>query len=101
MNDIKFKILKKDVLLENINTMFMLSDDLDNDYWIESHYLKDLPLKFDISLAAFINNKIVGFIIASKKDVIHIHRFVVGKEYRNMGIGALLQQEFENILKKL
>lgn len=90
-------ILKKDFLKENLDSFIQIISDTENEYWDESNFLADLPLKWESSLYAEIDNKIAGFIIASKKsDAFHIHKFFVHPDYRSKKIGLALLEKFQD-----
>ncbi len=72
------------------------------EYWSEEHFLKELPLKFELSLVAVNDFQIVGYIIASANvDCAYIHKFMVDSSYRGQQIGTMLQDVFNKNLIKL
>jgi GNAT superfamily N-acetyltransferase len=62
--------------------------------WTVDNYLKILPKKWDWSLAAISEDKIIGYIINSQsindEKIMLGHKLVVHKDYRNMGIAEHL-----------
>lgn len=91
------KSLKKDFLKENLDSFIQIISDTENEYWDESNFLADLPLKWESSLYAEFDNKIAGFIIASKKsEAFHIHKFFVHPDFRSKKIGLQLLEKFQN-----
>lgn len=73
-----------------------------HEYWTGEHFLADLPMKFELSVAAFKKGKLAGYIIASmKQDGPYIHKFMVHPEMRGLSLGARLLDFFEkNIHEK-
>lgn len=67
--------------------------------WSENQFLANLPLKWELSLVAKLDERVIGFLLASKKDAgAHIHRFVVSKEERGHGVGSNLLKHFHKLL---
>jgi len=97
---IKIKKLSYFYLIINIRNIIKISNDFPNNYWTKKHYFKKMPLKFKYSRIILVNNKLAGYAIVSKKDSMHVHRFIVSKKFRNQGIGSLLQFAIENVAKK-
>jgi len=59
--------------------------------WNCDNFLHDLPEKWNLSRFLFLNDKLIGYLICSKKEnSFHIHRFVVSEKYQNKGAGSLL-----------
>lgn len=88
-------ILKKDLASKNIKRLVALTKQIEPSeiqYWSEENVMKDLPGKWFLSQAAFDHKYLVGYLIASLqgKDMAKIHKYVVDKDYRNLGIGRNL-----------
>jgi len=99
--DIVIKQLDYKILQSNLQVFLKILRENPNEYWNEGHLLRDLPEKFELSLVAFNHLEIIGFIIASKKnDGAHIHKFMVAKRFQGKGIGSLMQQHFDEKIKK-
>ena len=63
--------------------------------WNIDNLLNDLPLKWDLSQLALVDNNVVGYLIASLKDnAVYLNKIVVDKSQRNFGIGKKLLKEF-------
>lgn len=59
--------------------------------WDATHWLADLPVKWELSRVAVTPAGICGFIVASRKRMtVHIHRVAVSPASRGRGIGAAL-----------
>jgi ribosomal protein S18 acetylase RimI-like enzyme len=59
--------------------------------WTEEHFLRDLPCKWSLSKVAVRNERVVGFIIGSRKTQgAHVHRFAVAAGVRSQGVGRAL-----------
>jgi ribosomal protein S18 acetylase RimI-like enzyme len=94
--DIVIKKISKKYLEENIIYFVKILNNEMYEYWQYEHFLLELPMKFEFSLMALLNKQLVGYIIASKKEErSYIHKFIIDREYRGMGVGSLLQNEFE------
>jgi ribosomal protein S18 acetylase RimI-like enzyme len=95
------KQLSKDWLKSNVqNFVKISSDNIPDEYWNETHFLTDLPKKWEYScLCTDINGNLVGFLIASEKEhSIHIHKFVVNAAAQGNGIGTMM---FNRLLEKV
>jgi ribosomal protein S18 acetylase RimI-like enzyme len=67
-----------------------------HEYWTGEHFRTPLPLKFELSVAAFSGNMLAGYIIASlKEDGPYIHKYMVRKELRSMSTGKKMLDFFE------
>ena len=72
-----------------------------NEYWNESHFMLDLPNKYDLSVVVSVEGVTAGYIIASlKEDRPYIHKFMVRKDLRRMKIGEMMLNYFEKNLHK-
>jgi len=91
--------ISKEHLYEIINQLIELDLVIETDeHWGAENFFVDLDRKWDNSFVAYMDGIIIGFIICSIKNgnVLHIHRLVVGKEYHNKGIGAMLTTQVIN-----
>ena len=94
----KIRKLKKAELEVRVNDFVNILKNELNEYWGKEHFLKDLEGKWKYSLYIEDKQKIIGYIIASKKDDnIHIHKFMIHNEYRSHGVGYKLLEAFENL----
>lgn len=90
--------LKKSYLESYIEEFKEILRDIPYEYWEEEHFLKELNDKWNYSLVAQDSQSVIGYIIASNKiDSIHIHKFMVGMNWRSQGVGLELLQNFENL----
>lgn len=75
-----------------------------NDPWNAANFSKDLKRKWEFSRMALVKSdeKLCGFIISSEQlpREIHIHRFAVHSQCRNMGIGNALITEIDAIVRQ-
>lgn len=96
------KKLSKEFLTQNIADFIMILEDVPNEYWTEQNFVVDLFGKYKISCVALIDDKVVGYIIASEKDILraHIHKFMVSSNYRGKGIGQMLYSYCERIIAR-
>jgi ribosomal protein S18 acetylase RimI-like enzyme len=88
----KIKPLDKKFLETNIDGFTGILKGIEHEYWERQHFLLDLPAKWVYSLVALdASGKIIGYVIASKKDShIHIHKFMIEKTVRCLGLGREL-----------
>lgn len=64
-------------------------------HWSEDLYNERLELFPDLSLGAYIGNKLIGFILGKQEDGhILVSRIVVSKQYEGKGIGSKLLESF-------
>lgn len=99
--DLLIDTLNRQVLEARIGEFVeILSDDPD-EYWREEHFRSELPEKFDLSVVAFSNNSVVGYVIASNKGgSAHIHKFIVRKDFRSKSVGLKMLSFLEKILSE-
>ena len=98
----EFEILKLDKLVMNQCVADLLSMDKDisselglsygNEQWTIDNFLKDFAKKWDYSYLVLCDKIVCGFAINSQmiRSQIHIHRFAVAKNFRNLGVGKIL-----------
>lgn len=71
--------------------------------WGESHFLADLPGKFDLSYGIVKGNKLVAFLIVSEPfpGVCHVHRVAVHPKHPGNNIGRKLMLQVYESWKKM
>lgn len=72
----------------------------DNLAWNEESFLIDLPEKFEKSLLIFVDEKMIGYSIISKKEnsYYHWHKLVLHKDFASKGYGKIIFKElFERL----
>ncbi|WP_187116847.1 GNAT family N-acetyltransferase [Rubeoparvulum massiliense] len=65
--------------------------------WAESQFLMELPGKWKYSLALLHRGQVIGYLLASDKEVlnsIHIHKLIVDYQFRSLRLGEKLMQTF-------
>lgn len=66
-------------------------------HWTKSNFLAEVDKKWEISIAAIENKKILGYLIGSNKDeCAHVNLLMVGTKYRAEGVGNYLLRQFES-----
>ena len=76
-------------MLENYDRIKNLLDQIPGRKWSREEIIADRPMKWDYSLLAMDNKKIVGVWLISKKgDTRHNHMTSVDEPYRRAGIGS-------------
>lgn len=89
----KIMYLNREIVSEDIERLIEIDRTIidEEGTWTLDNFLMELNHKWDYSLAALIDNQIVGFIVCSMKgDNIHIHRLAVLPEYQGKRIGSTL-----------
>lgn len=82
-------VLTKAIMLENYDRIKELLDLIPGRKWSREEIIADRPMKWDYSLLAMDNKKIVGVWLVSKKgDTRHNHMTSVDEPYRRAGIGS-------------
>lgn len=98
----EIKQLSREYLEENIDDFLNILKDIPKEYWDKNNFLVDLPRKWDFSI--YIKNlrqEIIGYIIASEKgNGVHIHKFMIEKNFRNQNLGQKLLKFLINLSKK-
>jgi ribosomal protein S18 acetylase RimI-like enzyme len=91
----------KTLRLEDINShendILAVAADQPDEYWTKEHFLKNLPLKWELSFVVWRSDKIVAYAILSQKaqNTVHIHHFMVKSEHRGEGLGSEMLAEVE------
>ena len=97
------KNLSKNVVLRNLRTILKIdhSQFKGRETWEKENFLSELPSKFDLSLWAQDSGRLIGFLIASKREnTCHIHRIAVDPSMTGEGIGSKMIAELEKICLK-
>ena len=82
-------VLTKSMMLENYDRIKELLDLIPGRKWSREEIIADRPMKWDYSLIAMDNDKIVGVWIISKKgDSRHHHLGSIDGSYQRAGIGS-------------
>lgn len=86
------KNLKKKLVEEYYAEFRKISEDVSD--WGFEEFIYDLPGKWDLSLCIWSVTPIAYIVLSRKwKDRIHIHQFMVQREYRGGGVGGKLMEE--------
>jgi hypothetical protein len=92
---VKIFTITKEYLYHNLAHFINILADIEHEYWREYEFNVEFEGKWKYSIVMEIENIIVGYIIASKKnDRIHIHKFMIKQDYRNKKYGFLLLEVF-------
>lgn len=102
-SDIKEKLqiekLKKSDAEKRIDEFLRIDKNLSETLkkWDLNNFFSDLPEKWQLSFCVNSNEKIVGYMICSKKELsTHIHRLAVSKEFQGRDIGSSLIKALED-----
>jgi ribosomal-protein-alanine N-acetyltransferase len=74
-----------------------IAADQPGEYWLEAHFLLELPNKWGLSFAAWYGGRPVGYAILSRKssDTVHLHHFMIAADYRGYGLGTRMIDEMK------
>jgi ribosomal protein S18 acetylase RimI-like enzyme len=99
--DLKIQPISRRFLESSLNIFIQIDRVIKTDNWVAENFLSELPQKWDLSLAALLDDAIIGFLIASrKKESLHIHRLAVKHEYQSKGVGKMLLLELLTLGEK-
>ncbi|OIO62132.1 hypothetical protein COY26_00835 [Candidatus Woesearchaeota archaeon CG_4_10_14_0_2_um_filter_33_10] len=100
LKELRVYNLNKITLNENIETFLSIERDY-AEPWNKENFLMDMPYKWQLSKYITFENNIAGFIIGSLSNkTVSLHRFMVDKNYRRLGLGIQVYQEFEENCRK-
>lgn len=89
--EIEIKDLKKSFLSKRINSFVEIDKVIGQEVWGKENFSVELPNKWDFSLMALWNDKLIGYLIASRKELsVHIHRLAMDQEFQSVGVGSLM-----------
>lgn len=97
MRPFRFSPLTPEKIVERGPEILTLAADQPDEYWTLDHFLRDLPMKWELSFLVICRSEIVAYAILSCKSGrnIHIHHFMVRAAYRNRGLGSWMLREVE------
>lgn len=69
-----------------------IARDVPGEYWKLAHFQLDLPMKWELSQAAWAHEQLVGYSILSSRSSsqAHLHHFMVSAAHRGHGLGTRL-----------
>ena len=86
---IRFGQLDKQTCNKHLVTLLDVHSDVAD--WTDENLLLDLPEKWDLSIVGYCGKPICYAIQSTKwNNRVHIHHFMVHRDYRNQGVGARL-----------
>lgn len=92
--ELKLESVKK----EDISDLIQLEENwksIGEEPWTKEHFVKELPGKWELSIKAAYDKKIVGYIIGSIEGKnAKLNKILVDRSYRGHGIGKKLWDEF-------
>ncbi|WP_043978869.1 GNAT family N-acetyltransferase [Priestia megaterium] len=97
-----FKIDDK-FIRKNIDQFMYVLEDFKKIQWNKENFLLEKEGKWDYSLGIEKNLRLIGYIIASINSVhnsVHIHLFIVAKEYRSKNYGTILLDKFTQLIQQ-
>lgn len=90
----------REILKNNMDKLLKIDVSVIGEKWAASHFLLDLPGKWEYSTLAFSGDELVGFAIFSyKNQVVHLHRIAVDDSFRRLGIASLMVKAAVNLLR--
>jgi len=101
-SNIEILKLNKEVMESKIEDILSLEKNwtgIGEKAWSKSQFLRDLKKKRDLSFLAMKDGEVVGYSIGSEKypGCSYLHKIVVDKNYRRMGIGQKLLESLSNV----
>ena len=85
--------LNKDIALNCVNNLIEIDKVIMDESWTSLNFSMDLNRKWELSLLASENSRIIGFLICSvKKDYVHVHRIAVLPSYHQKKSGTRLME---------
>ncbi len=94
--------LTKDIMLENYDRIKELLDLIPGRKWSREEITADRPMKWEYSLLAMDDDKIIGVRLITKKgDTRHHHMTSVDKSHRRSGIGSAMMLNSATMAKNL
>ena len=84
--------LPREEIAARIDDFVAVAKDVPREYWTQEHFLRELPQKWQLSLAAWLGNRPVGYAILSRRtrQRAHLHHFMVAGDLRRQGLGEAL-----------
>ncbi|WP_461208440.1 GNAT family N-acetyltransferase [Desulfocurvus sp. DL9XJH121] len=97
MKTARFETLSVETVEESLQKLLAVAADQSDEYWTRDNFLRDLPGKWDLSFAVFLNSDLVGYAVLSNKDsrTVHLHHFMLRSDCRGEGLGGLMLAEVE------
>lgn len=91
-NAIRVEPLKSNMFEAAAPAFLAIAADVPGEYWTHEHFRRDLPLKWDLSLAAWDAARPVGYAIVSAKahSTAHLHHLMLAPDQRGGGLGRRL-----------
>jgi len=99
MQEVQILLLSKEYAQKNSEKILELENnwkEIGDEPWNISNLMYELSYKWELSYAAIIEGKIVGYQVGSFKeeDAVFLNKIVVDKSFRNAGIGKKLLKAF-------
>lgn len=89
--DFSVTLLDADSLARYLPDLEKIDEETIGEKWEPRHFQLELPSKWECSWMAMLEQKVIGFVIASlKPESIHVHRIAVHPTFRGQGIGVQL-----------
>jgi ribosomal-protein-alanine N-acetyltransferase len=80
--------LTRDLAKAKIDELLEVEKTITDDRWTADNFLIDLDSKWEYSLVALEEDRIIAFMVCSVKGAnIHVHRIVILPDYRGKGLG--------------
>ena len=99
----RFRDLAPEEVYDYESDFLGIAADVPGEYWSRENLLMDLPEKWNLSFAVWMDNRPVAYAILSKKeaDRAHLHHLMVVAEQRNLGVGSAMLTEMEQRVRRL
>ena len=89
VSSVSFEHLTKEIARKYVSSFLAIDKSMKGEPWGESHWLMDLPEKWNLSWFIHRDRVLLGYIVASRKGTaLHVHRLAVVSTEQGRGWGA-------------
>jgi len=98
--------LDRNFLLDRITEFIRIDENIPFDpTWTEENFTVNLPGKWKHSFVALEGARVIGFSIASVRDIDdrtcgYLHRIAISRDFQNRGVGGMLIEALEESLRE-
>ena len=79
----------------NCQSLLAVAADIPGEYWTKTHFLAELPMKWDLSFVVVNDGLPIAYSVLSRKGDAHshLHHFMVHRDWRSRSIGPAMLEE--------
>lgn len=95
--NLRVRDLTDDYVRAHMDALIDIASDVPHEYWQESHFLSDLPMKWALSFVVEQEEVPVAYAVLSRKGASHghLHHFMVHRDWRRLALGSGMIEEME------